>query len=279
MQMDKINLRILLSTRQFLLYTVGLGAIILILVSALLIPQAQVAYETFTEIQIEKPKTDKLTKKLSSLESITATAEFAQIDVVEKALPSKKPVLELLTGLSSVSQNTGVNIDKFDITPGLVATDEATVQELSKGIKPYESLIVELEVSGSFKQVQDFIIQVERFSPFTTVTQMDLSGVLDESKAADVDQRFRAVLTTETYFFTQAIAVKIDTPLPLIAAPEQSVLSALAAFSPTNLQEQTEVTGGGLDDLFKSGTVTDTKLLETLLNERNTQASGSATTP
>jgi Tfp pilus assembly protein PilO len=267
-----------MSTRQYMLYSVGLSALVLVLVVALLLPQGQEAYDTFNKIQREKPNTQKLMQKLASLDNIPATAEYAQIEVVDKALPSKKPVLELLTSLNTVSTNTGVVIDSFQLSPGLVATDEANTQRQSSG-GSFEALEVDVEIAGTFKQVQDFIIQVERVSPFTTVTNMDLKGALDEEKAADDEQLFRAVLTTETYFFTQPISVRIDAPLPIIATPEQSVLGALAAFAPINLQEQTEVQGGGLEELLKSGTDEDQQLLQNLLNNRSSQASGSATTP
>lgn len=286
MKVDKINIRILMTTRQYLLYTVALGCLIMLLVGVLLIPQGQEAYDTFNKIQKEKPNTEVLTKKLASLDSITSTAEYAQIEVVDKALPSKKPVLELLTSLSTVSNNTGVVIQAFDLSPGLVSTQEAALLNKTESRsapasnKAYESLRVNVEVAGTFQQVQDFIIQVERVSPFSTVTQMDLAGVLDEETAPDEEQLFKAVLMTETYYFTQPISVRIETPLPIIAAKEQSVLAALAAFAPINVLEQTEVRGGGLEDLFKSiNEVSDQELLQDLINERNAEATQDSPSP
>jgi Tfp pilus assembly protein PilO len=270
MQIDKLNLHLLVVTRQYLLYTIGLAVLILALFGGLFIPQARESYDTFTKLQNEKPNTAKLTQKKNALDSIPATAEYAQIEIVDKALPSRKPVLELLTSLNTVSQNTGVRIESFNLSPGLVASDSATEKTQKSGTSSYGALKVAVDISGTFKQVQDFIIQVERVSPFTTVTTMDLSGTLDETKAADADQQFKASLDTETYFFTQSIAVRVDTPLPIIAQPEQLVLGALAAFAPINVPLQTEVTGGGTDDLFKAVKEPDQlEALQQLLNERN----------
>jgi Tfp pilus assembly protein PilO len=265
-----LNLHLLVVTRQYLLYTIGLAVLILALFGGLFIPQARESYDTFTKLQNEKPNTAKLTQKKNALDSIPATAEYAQIEIVDKALPSRKPVLELLTSLNTVSQNTGVRIESFNLSPGLVASDSATEKTQKSGTSSYGALKVAVDISGTFKQVQDFIIQVERVSPFTTVTTMDLSGTLDETKAADADQQFKASLDTETYFFTQSIAVRVDTPLPIIAQPEQLVLGALAAFAPINVPLQTEVTGGGTDDLFKAVKEPDQlEALQQLLNERN----------
>ncbi len=278
MQVDKLNLRILMSTRQYLLYSIAIGLLVLVLILALLIPQFRESYSTYNKLQAEKPNTERLTKKLNALESIPATAEYAQIDIVDKALPSRKPLLELLMSLSTVSQNTGVQISSFDLSPGIVASD-STIATTKKVNKAYESLTVNLEIAGSFKQVQDFIIQVERVSPFTTVTEMQLAGQLDESKAADADQRFTANLTTETYYFTQSIAVRVDTPLPVLATAEQTVLAALAAFAPINVPDQTEVRGGGLDDLFKVSVTNDLQQLQDLLNAQSAaEAEEAATT-
>lgn len=280
MQVDKFNLRILLATRQYMLYSVGLGALIVILLLAFFFPQSQEAYDTFNKIQKEKPNTAKLIHKRNALDSIPNTAEYAQIEIVDKALPSRKPVLELLMSLTTVAQNTNVVIDSFDLSPGIVATDEASMlKDRTKTKEAFDSLEVSLEVSGTFKQLQDFIIQVERVSPFSTITEMDLSGELDEAKAADEDQRFRAKLTSQTYFFTQPISVRIETPLPIITEKEYSVLGALAAFAPINVPLQTEVRGGGTEDLFRAvKEPNQDELIQQLLREREAaQASNSAT--
>jgi hypothetical protein len=135
---------------------------------------------------------------------------------------------------------------------------------------------VGLEVQGTFQQIQDFLLEVEQISPFTTVTEMEISGQLADVSERDSSQIFRAKLTTETYFFTQAITVRVESALPIIATPEQTVLNALAAFAPSELPEQTEVRGGGLEDLFNLNKIESSEQLESLLQ---TRLDTSTTTP
>lgn len=275
-QKEPLNFKILLATRKPLLIAVGLGLICLILLFTLLIPQVTQIFDTTSKLSAETPKTDNLKKKLASLENISSVAEYAQVDVVEGALPSKKPLLELLMSLSTVAQLTGIEITEFELSPGLVATDSA---ELQKNItstaknKNFDSLQVKLQITGTFKQIQEFLIQVERAAPFTTVAEMQISGSVSDNSLAEDTVLFRAELVTETYFFTQPISVRVESPLPLIGTPEQSVLAALASFVPSNVVEQTEIRGGGLEDLFKVQPIegaNSIQELQTILDARNT---------
>lgn len=266
MQLDQVNIRILVSTRKFLLFTIALGVIAATLVLAVLIPQAQEAMNTISKLRSETPKTDALRKKSASLDSITGTAEYAQIEVVDEALPSKKPLLELLLSIRNVSQTTGARVTKFELSPGLVASDAAQLQKQERqNNKGFDSLSVDLEIAGSFKQLQDFLLKVEQVSPFTTVTLMEINGQLTDTTLQKADQEFKAKLTTETYFFTQPIAVRVEAPLPVLATPEQNVLRALASFAPSDLPEQKEVTGGGLEDPFSVKKLTNEEALQNLL--------------
>jgi Tfp pilus assembly protein PilO len=270
MQIDQLNLRILISTRKFLIYTIVLCIVGFILITAVLIPQIQESLATYSKLSSEQPKTEILRKKRASLESLTSTAEFAQIDVVDKALPTKKPLLELLMSMSTISQQTGSRITKFELAPGLVASSTDGLQQPGRtNTNGYDSVSVNLEISGSFAQIQAFLLQVEEVAPFTTVTDMEISGQLADVSQRDNSQIFNAKLTTETYFFTQSIAVRVESPLPLLGTPEQNVLAALASFAPTDLPEQLEVKGGGSEDLFNLNEIKTSEQLESLLQARS----------
>lgn len=274
---EPFNLRIIIATRKPLLISIGLILVGIILLATLVIPQAQETFNLINQINAQKPKTTELKKKLASLENISANAEYAQVDIVEKALPSKKPLLELLKSLSLVSQSSGAEISKFQLSPGLVATDVAQLQKAagSKNAN-YDDLEVTLKVIGTFKQIQDFLIQVEKVSPFTTVTEVQLNGQVDRSTLSDTQTKFQADIKTSTYFFTQPISVRVETPLPLIGEKERTVLSSLAAFVPTNLDNQTQVLGGGLEDLFGVKSFEDENQVETAI-QKNTNLQATPT--
>jgi Tfp pilus assembly protein PilO len=241
---DELNLRIFLTTRRNLAIAIVLGLASAGLVLFAVIPQVQEAYELYNQSATERPKLQKLQAKLSELSDLAFTPEYAQIGRVNAALPSKKPLLELLTGLNTVSAISLVSIDTFELNPGLIASEGA---ELAAGSGPYDRLTVQLQLTGTFESIQEFMIQLERISPLTTITSLDLTDPKENSDGVSI---LSAEMMTETYYFTQPIRVTVDAPIPTIAQAEKEVLRKLEEFSVTDLPSQTEVRGGGLDDLF-----------------------------
>lgn len=270
MKKQPLNYRIILSTRRQLVYGVSVVLAAVIVCFAVLMPQFQEVGALNTKIAQEEPRTEQLRTKLQALESIVATAEYQQIQVVDEALPSKKPLLELLMSLNTLAQQTGVTVTKFELSPGLVASDSATLQAQlqQKTSAGFDSLRLNLEISGTFQQIQDFLLKIEQISPFSTVIKMDISGEVNSlTQTTDASKPFSASLQTETFFFTQPISVRVDAPLPVIAGPQQAVLQALAAFIPTDLPVQTEVLGGGLEDLFGVNKFNSEAELEAILQQ------------
>lgn len=249
--LDSSAIKIFWATRKLLIVSIILVLGALVLISSVLVPQVQQALKNYNDMQKEQPKLDKLKQKLAALDQIQFSPEYAQIETVEKALPSRKPLLELMVALNNVSQETGTVVKEFQLSPGLVASDSTQLASNAD----YDQLSLELEVEGTFKQIQDFLLKVEQVSPFTTIVLMEIGNQINTNSSefiADGENAvFSAKLETETYFFTQPIESRIEAPLPVLSQSEQDVLSALAAFNPTELPEQNEVRGGGLQDLFQ----------------------------
>lgn len=253
-----LNLKILLATRSHLLYAIAVALGIALVIFVGIMPQIQSSLELASESQKEQPKLDKLKKKLVELENIQFTPEFAQEAIVNDALPSKKPLLELLTSLQSIASANQVFITNFELSPGDIATQSGgyNAPKTTKGGRSaarkesngaVDTLDVEMEISGSAAQVREFLVQLEKITPFTTITKLSVEKVIKDAKE---DDTLDATLTTETYFFTQSISATLDAPLPTLSSQEKQVLETLASFVANDLPEQTEITGGGLEDLF-----------------------------
>lgn len=249
-QVDQSDLRIFWVTRKALVFALALAMVGAVLVFSVTIPQIQETRKLYADLEKEKPILEKLENKLAQLEAIVTTPEYAQIEVINDALPSKKPLLEYLMGLSMVSEEANVVITNFETSPGLVATDAAELEKNQKSHVDVESMKLELDLEGDWAEIQTFMLKVEEIAPFTTITQMDIGNSLT-SDTVDEIETFQASLSTETYFFTKTIQSKVDSPLPVISGPETQVLHLLASFVPTELPSQTEIRGGGLEDLFQ----------------------------
>lgn len=250
----QFNFQIFLATRQQMAIAIalGVGAVGLLLFGIL--PQGQQALELRAELEKEEPKLVALERKLSDLENIKFTPEFGQADLVEAALPSKKPLLELMMSLSSIAIETGVVIEDFEISPGQIASDSAALAQIQAESRrnrrntAIDSLDLKLMVSGSFSQVQNFLILIEKISPFTTINTLTL-GVQAQTNQ-NQEQLIETTLSTKTYYFTQSVQTTVEAPLPKLNNQDVAVLNELSTFVASDLPEQTEILGGGLEDLF-----------------------------
>ncbi len=242
---QKFNPIILWRTRQYLIMSIGLIVLAAFILLFAAYPQVQAALELRSNTNRLRPQLENLEKKLAQLENVRFEPEFSQMDVINEAMPSKKPLLELLTNLSAISMAHQVDITEFQLSPGEVATTAAELQRNTRQRGDVDTLDVELSIQGSRDNVNQFLNSIEKISPFTTITQLTIStatrlgGELSTAKMA-----------TSTFFFTKPITTTVDSPLPVIAEHEKNVLDELAAFTLPNLNEQTEVVGGGLEDLF-----------------------------
>lgn len=249
------NVEIFIRMRRNLIYTVGMVLLSLGMIFFAVIPQFQQAWELRNEVEAEKPKLEKLKQKLAALGDIRFSPEFAQVDLVNQALPSKKPLLDLMVSLNNISVTSGAIIESFELSPGMIASDASAVQPGLKNVRNQggvDTLDVGMSVIGTDESVQMFITELEKIAPFTTITQMSLNSLLTSDGQASVGQgnNRKAELSTSTFFFTKPIAAAVEAPLPVIDTPDQVILNALAKLVPSELPEQTSISGGGLEDLF-----------------------------
>jgi Tfp pilus assembly protein PilO len=247
---QQFNYKIIWITRRKLVYTVALAVLGLAIVGFAIYPQIQESFALNTEYNREEPKVEKLQAKLKQLQSIDSTEEFLQKDLVNSSLPSKKPLLEFLTSLNSIAVANNITVGNFELSPGAISTDSAdTDTRSSQQNASVDTLDLELEIEGSLDQLQQFLLDIEKISPFTTITKLSLG---QGATAADreTDRTIQAKLSTSTYFFTQSIKATIDAPLPSLTALDRNVLTALSEFQNYDLPVQTEIVGGGVEDPF-----------------------------
>jgi Tfp pilus assembly protein PilO len=249
----QFNIKIFLINRRKMAISILLGIVSVGLVLFSILPQFQSFLSLNSEFKKEVPKLQKLKQKLVELENIQFTPEFAQSEIVTNALPSKKPLLELLTSLNTIAVASSVQIEDFDLNPGIIASNTAELQaeyktKVSKG--GIDTLDVSMNAIGSFENIQTFLINLEKISPFTTINTLSLNS---RKRGDDFDEQeldMQATITTKSHFFTQTVSAAIEAPLPVINFEEQNVLKELSGFSSSDLPNQLEIKGGGLKDLF-----------------------------
>lgn len=253
----KFNWRIFLRTRRYILIALSFGFVAVLLLLLGIIPQSKQILSLRSELDKEKPRYAALQDKLKQLEAVEITAEFQQRDLIENTLPSKKPLLELLEGLNTAALASGIVVEEFNLTPGVIATTSATPPPTSnrtgrspKAVKPVQGLDVNFTIAGSFAQIQRFAEVVEQIAPFTTITSLELSNP-KQQPSSDGGVLFTAEIVTETSYFVGTIASTADTPLPVLTPTDKLTLNKIEPFVASNLPEQNSIQQGGAQDLFK----------------------------
>lgn len=265
---EKINVRYLLTTRRPLLMTGILGVVSLVLLLAVGLPQIQQNFTLWNSWQKEKAARDQLRKKVAQLQQVSTDITADQAALVNTVMPSRKPLLELLSGLNQVALLTNVTFQTVELSPGSIATAAAETAPTTKRTgntrkanQEYETLEVDLTVTGRLGDINRFFQQVEQVAPATTITALSLQKqagrasltVATTEQIAPADEVYEADMTVETYYFTKSISATLDSPLPTIGAAEQALLEQMRTYTKGSVQTQDRIEGGGLQDLFGSG--------------------------
>ncbi len=255
LKLSDFNPRYLLDSRRYLLLSVGALLVAAGLLIFGIIPQVQAALDLSAKQTAETQKLEALSKKAQELENLNSSPVAQQIQTVEKVLPSKKPLLELLTSLNFAAQESQVNISTLSLSPGSIATDSAspTKTPATKKAKRAKSAVtdtldVNLTVTGQLEDINRFFETIEKRAPLTTISSMALAK--KSNLVGSFAGQFEAKLTITAYYFVQSVSSAVETSLPPVTSQQQTLLEDLAGFIlPTDAQ-QLEIQGGGLNDLF-----------------------------
>lgn len=256
-QERKFNWRLFARNRRHLLFAVGIVVCTVLLILKALFPLAQAVLEANQQLVKKGQTTKQLEEKLRRLEELDNSVFLEKQELVNGILPSKKPVLELLTGLNVVAAKAGVRFSDFQVSPGLIASSSAETAKTSgdkKGStkdKNYDALVVQVTIEGSFNQVQNFLREVERLAPLTTVTDLDLSiRREDNSGIVQADDPASAELKLDTYYYTQSLSAALTAPLPPMTATHDELVEQLQEFTFPTRQQQEQILEGDIYDLF-----------------------------
>ncbi|MDH5533521.1 MAG: GspMb/PilO family protein [Candidatus Pacebacteria bacterium] len=256
---QQTNFRYIYNTRKYLVWSGVIGLITVVLLFASLIPQINSITSLYDDLLKENKRLTQLKLKVAQLTDSTNSLIVTNSERVNNALPSKKPLLELLTALNAVGSQTKVSFDDISLTPGKISTESAEPKSSKRSkdkkktttSKKYETLSVDINVTGKIENINNFLREIENIAPFSTVTAMSLNERSSNNPNQEfTDAIFEAKLTVSTYFFTKSVAANIDAALPELTVAQREIIDALQGFTYTTLEEQYQIRGGGLENLF-----------------------------
>jgi Tfp pilus assembly protein PilO len=252
----KFNWRLVVRNRRYLLYGIAVNIFSALMIWQASVPIVSKILELNTDYTKKNTVVRQLEQKNQALNNLQADTIIAQQTLVNQVLPSRKPVLELLTGINVVAGQTGVSFTDFVISPGEIASDSTAVASKKQAAKKgktntaYDTIDIKLTAVGTFGQIQEFLRRVEQLAPLTTVTDLDLSIGKRSGGVVQGDDAVSAELVLNTHFFTQSLQTAISAPLPSLDQTHQDLLAQLQTFIVPTFNQQQEVISSGVLDLF-----------------------------
>lgn len=265
-KLEHINSRYLLTTRRFASMAAGIALLSVLLIIFVVVPQAQSAYERFQETQDVNEDIALLEQKLVGLQNLPQSDLLQSGDQINKALPSKKPLIELLVAYSDLARDTQVQFSDISLTPGSIATVAADTSSgnsnrapTRRGNEEYDELNLSITVAGTLNDITQFLRRVEEVTPITTVVNVSLS---EDNTSQEDDENlgqslFQADLMTTTYFFTQPVSVSLRSTVPRLSTEQQQVIETINSYYSPEVRQQDTIQGGGLEDLFGLSTLNE----------------------
>lgn len=255
-----INARYITHTRRYALFAVGLVLLAIFLTMVIIVPQGQAALERYDELQRQQAQLDQLQIKVQQLQALPESELFANSGRINQLLPSRKPLLELLTAMNVVAGEAGVVYSDISLSPGRIATAGADLtervpvagsrnQQTSRGpTSGVESLNIRLKVAGNLENINLFLSQVESVAPMTTVTRLSLAE--RAASRANPESFFEAEMEVESYFFNQIISASVAAPIPSLSVTQQVILNEITGYRYPDIQTR-DVIQGGVNDPFR----------------------------
>jgi Tfp pilus assembly protein PilO len=254
---EQLNQRYLLVTRRFATLAASVVAVCVLLVVLIVVPQIQSTVQVFSDLQDANEDVSNLERKVAQLQNLPQSILLQASDDINAVLPSKKPLLELLSAYNQLAIQTGVQFSDVSLAPGVISTQSAQVTTAGgrraaptrRRSTEYDQLDLSLKVTGNLNDINIFLQQVEEIAPVTTVTSMSLS----ERRlrlAEQVETVFEADLVTSSYFYTESVTAAVRAAVPTLSADQQEVITEIQSYYVPQVNEQTTIQGGGLEDLF-----------------------------
>src|SRR5574340_1222221 len=175
--MNELNWRYLFNTRRFLMAAIGSVILGVIMVLTVILPQFNKIMIVQSKLDQEKKLLSQLQNKMQALTESQTLDLVNEADLVDSALPSHKPLLELMNSVNFMASWAQVNITDIQLSPGEISTDSAqttgaaktAVAKSKKNVpKAYKNLDVDLTIEGSLDRVNAFLRNMENSVPFST---------------------------------------------------------------------------------------------------------------
>ncbi|HAU98936.1 MAG: hypothetical protein UX04_C0003G0032 [Microgenomates group bacterium GW2011_GWF2_45_18] len=216
--------------RRYLLFSVLAWVVMGLLVWKVMLPRFELFRSYQSELKKQQSDLSTLQSRIAFLDQFN-TEEYQQLRAqIHSLLPSSKPFLISMYSLQKLADQTGVRFVGISVSPGLVSTDEASLNT-QKRREEVSKLALEITLMGTAEQVQTYIGEMQKIAPVFDLEKIELGsgkssktsigktieGVNTEKESSESGKVFLSKLTVSAFYMDTIPELTGDT-LPILRA-------------------------------------------------------------
>lgn len=164
-----------------------------------------------------------LDRKLKKLQSYDKEDLKQKINETVKYLPAEKDAPQIIASYERLSSN--LSLKSITLNPGSISTESAKDAKPVVEQKDTESLVVQLNLSGSFDNVKNFLTRAISSTRILTVDTFNISG--SDAEAGDLSLTVKLSYYFKPYF---AKVLKDTDSVVDLTEGEKKILSGIANY-------------------------------------------------
>jgi hypothetical protein len=240
---DFYSIRWFLGVRAYLFWTVLFFVSIVLILALGVYPSVKKSLDMNKQIKEVVLENEKLSKKVKELNSYNNSEDYEVLEKSDEILYSVKPIMELMSVYPYISgqDDSFVGVEKFDISPGLVSTDSASLE--NKKSKE-DFVLFSLDVYGKKENVTNYFKKIEKLSPLMTVSSLQITNRNEELVNGQAD-----ILL---HFYDPQENLELATSLPKIDFDQEAILDLMKNIEKLDIDLNQDNFVGGKEDPFQS---------------------------
>ena len=192
--------------------------VIVFLTSKFLYPKIIQITKLYQQLKKNEAQVENLEKKANLLENQKNDNLLTSFEKLKQILPEEKDVAGLLVSLESLKKDSNISFERFDLKPGLLATESAEALSLQQEFK------FQITLLGTYENLINFLTKLENTAPIVSIEQTQIAF---QSGKEDV----KTNLQLKAYYFPlKEEQLKIESPLPALSSSLKQTHEQLLKF-------------------------------------------------
>lgn len=160
---------------QMLVKAIAVYLAVLILVLVGILPMIGKIQSSTAKIATRSKEQKTLSEKVVLLSQIDKEVLKERAQVIKRALPEKKDVIEYLGAIDGLSRELGLSFGGITLAPGDVSLTESANKKKAKTVGALQILDTDVKITGSKSGIYTFLKLVEQTLPLMQVTDVKIT--------------------------------------------------------------------------------------------------------